>query len=256
MARRRCSARARSSAARPVPTHHLSRPPAGQTHQVRLLPAVGEPLVGESAAEAVRVDVRNAGITGAPVDHLPDRVVGHRPQSRPQGGSGGVPVSSTRSNVATQRISGFGAVRTGPMSSSLAQHVRGRILLIKISYSQPGQLPGSHARIQEKANHRQIATVLEGVAPAGRKQCVQISVGDDQDGPLWNGRRAYPLHRRTARSHHRRPASGATAAATGSAWRPWPDGRCPRGYGAAAQTSRPGRSPRGRASGRGRAEAS
>ncbi len=53
-----------------VATHHLPRPPAGQPHQVVLLPARGEPVVRERVAELVRMNGRNPCVMATPFQHL------------------------------------------------------------------------------------------------------------------------------------------------------------------------------------------
>jgi hypothetical protein len=58
--------------------------------------------------------------------------------------------------------------------SPLAQHI-GCLLLVEIVHPQTGQLPCSHAGIQEEADDRQIAAVLERVALAGRQQRLQMA---------------------------------------------------------------------------------
>ena len=53
-----------------VAGQHVVRPPAGQHHQVSLLTSSGEPPVGEGVPAAVRVDVGDAGLRGAGVQHV------------------------------------------------------------------------------------------------------------------------------------------------------------------------------------------
>ena len=59
-----------------VPADHLPRPPPGEAHQVGLLPAGGQPAVGEGVPEQVRVESSDPGVVAAPLEHLP------RPRSR------------------------------------------------------------------------------------------------------------------------------------------------------------------------------
>ncbi len=47
-------------------------------HRVPLLPTVGESMVGECVPEAVQVDVGEAGLHGADVDHIACTVGAHR----------------------------------------------------------------------------------------------------------------------------------------------------------------------------------
>jgi hypothetical protein len=56
--------------ARAVAPEHLRRAPAGEAHQVALLAAAGEPLVGERVSELVSVEALQAGRPAAPGDEL------------------------------------------------------------------------------------------------------------------------------------------------------------------------------------------
>jgi hypothetical protein len=53
-----------------VAGEHVAGTPAGDAHQVSLVAAGAEPLVGEGMAEHVGVQVRDAGLAGAAVEQV------------------------------------------------------------------------------------------------------------------------------------------------------------------------------------------
>ena len=58
-----------------VRLHHLPRTPARDAHQVALVPPARQPMVSERMAQLVRMDAAGA----APLDHLPDAILGQLP---------------------------------------------------------------------------------------------------------------------------------------------------------------------------------
>ncbi len=61
-----------------VAGQHVLAAPAGEHQQVPLLSSSGQPPVGEGVPEAVRVDVGDAGLCGAEVQHVAGAVGRHR----------------------------------------------------------------------------------------------------------------------------------------------------------------------------------
>ena len=66
-----------------VAGQHLVAAPAGQHHQVPLLPSADQPAVGEGVPEAVRMHPVDPRLPAAHLEHLADLVDGHRP-AQPQ----------------------------------------------------------------------------------------------------------------------------------------------------------------------------
>jgi hypothetical protein len=61
-----------------VAGQHLVAAPAGQHHQVPLLPATDQPAMSEGVPEPVRVHPVDPGLSAAHLEHLADPVNGHR----------------------------------------------------------------------------------------------------------------------------------------------------------------------------------
>src|SRR3954447_14810901 len=59
-----------------VPADHLPGPPAGQPHEVLLLPAGGQPGANVGVPEAMRMDVAHPGLGRLSFQHLPHPGVG------------------------------------------------------------------------------------------------------------------------------------------------------------------------------------
>src|SRR5438067_4938589 len=71
--------------ARAVTRKHGARPPTGESHQVRFLPTLGEPAVGEGMTKQVRVDVAEACTGRALHKAAADAALGHdAPQTEPE----------------------------------------------------------------------------------------------------------------------------------------------------------------------------
>src|SRR5215472_8577877 len=60
-----------------VLAHHVVSLPACDVHEVVSGAPGREPLIREGAAEAVRVDVLNAGLLASPAEHDADSGIGH-----------------------------------------------------------------------------------------------------------------------------------------------------------------------------------
>src|SRR5262245_5149415 len=118
---------------RRVAAHHLTGSPAGQPHQVTLVPAVLEPLVGEGMAEAVGVHVGYAGLRGAAGDHLSDAVRGERSlRAEPQPRVGGEAVAGALAQVPVDRLERRSTEGTGAPSSAFAEHPGDGLFVVDI----------------------------------------------------------------------------------------------------------------------------
>jgi hypothetical protein len=61
-----------------IALEHLAGPPTGDPHEVGLVAAHAQPLVGEGVAELVGMQVRNAGLLPATLEQVADAVLGER----------------------------------------------------------------------------------------------------------------------------------------------------------------------------------
>jgi hypothetical protein len=103
---------------------HVVGLPAGDVHQVVGGPARREPHVREGSAEAVRVDVLNAGLLATTTDHVSDARIGHvrgvvalDAEPKPWGRS--LFMAGTDTDVPVQRGSGLLAYRHPRLVSAL-----------------------------------------------------------------------------------------------------------------------------------------
>ena len=87
-----------------IALQHRAGPPAGQPHEIGLSPALSEPLVGDSVAKLMWMEVGQAGLMAAAPQHLhgaPGGQLALEPQ--PQPWQGRVLVPSSDAEVAIQR---------------------------------------------------------------------------------------------------------------------------------------------------------
>ena len=92
--------------------------------------------------------------------------------------------------VAVEGLAGLVAERAGPRSTALAHH-DGRLLVeVDVLDAQPGQLATAHAAVEEQADHRVVAAVLEVGPGAGVEQLPQLGLAEDGGGVsgTWGGR--------------------------------------------------------------------
>jgi hypothetical protein len=133
-----------------VTPDHFPRAPTGQPHQVVLLTAGGQPVVGEGVPELVRVHRWNPRVYAPPFQHLAHPRVGHTPLlAEPERRRVRGVVTTTETQVTAQRIRCLRPKGAGTVSPTFAEHQRNLMLEINVLHSQPAQLARSHAGVEE-----------------------------------------------------------------------------------------------------------
>ena len=152
--------------------------------------------MGIGVAEAVRVDVGDAGRSATASDRVGHAIGGHRAgQTEPEFRPSLVAVASPDTEVAIQRLRGLVPKRTRSLAPSLPQHERDVLLEIDVRHPQPGQLGEAHPGVEEQPNDRHIPAVVEPTALAGREQPPQLVVRVDGRWRLGDVRRSHRRHR-------------------------------------------------------------
>lgn len=129
-----------------VPVEHLSTTPSGKSHEVTLVPALGQPGVSEGMAELVGVDRAKPGLPAPALHHL--KHPGVRQASllaQPQPGQPCIGSAGTFPQVTVYRLAILGAEWAGPRSGAFADDA-GDVLIevdVLLGTSAPPTRPGA-----------------------------------------------------------------------------------------------------------------
>jgi hypothetical protein len=145
----------------------------------------------------MRVQVRDPCILGAALEKLPYPGVGQRsfPPQPQRLGSRGEWMLPAGLQVATQRIGSADPEWHSATAAAFPHHQRKLLAQVNIVKGEPNQLGGSDPGVDEHADDRLVATVLQTLTLAGGDECDQLSVGQDRHRLLRHRWRRHALHR-------------------------------------------------------------
>ena len=97
---------------------------------------------------------------------------------------------------ATRAVASWEKLRARALAPTLTEHERDVLILVDVVDAQPGQLGESHPGVDEQAQDRDVANILEGLGRAGLEQRAELLLGEHGRAFLGNDRRLHTLHGR------------------------------------------------------------
>ena len=172
-----CTLPGRGSA---VPSGHGGRLPAGEVLELAVVASVHAELVGEGVAEPVRVDVADAVLVAAAIQHSLDTSGRQRTAAAPpERGQVGLEVPAARSaDVPGEGLRGAGAHRD-EAGAGLAVDEQEVLPAIPIRELDAGQLAETRAGVEQDTDDGLVAEVLELPALACGDQRADVVEVDD-----------------------------------------------------------------------------
>jgi len=158
-----------------VPLKHRPGSPARQAHEIAFTSSAAEPLMRESVPKLMTMEIGNACLHPAPVEHLGDCVIGETPfPAEPEPRQVRCGQAITAAKVSIQRANGAATDCEHPLTSTLSHHPKNalievHVLGVRVVWRPPESRYFGAARpcVQEDVEDGKVSAVLKTI-PAAR----------------------------------------------------------------------------------------